>query len=146
MVTRAREMQAENFADEIVDISDNSTNDWVDREVGSGRTTRVLDHEHVQRSRLRTDVRLKLMEKFAPDRYGPRSQVNVLSSKEAEFERLDALTDEQRLQEAKELIAEARRRLALAKWTGELDGAPVTDVEPDDTSDSDREPPGGIGK
>ena len=113
MIARARELQAENFADEIVDISDDSTNDWVDRETQAGRIIRVLDHEHVQRSRLRVDARFKLMEKFAPDRYGQRQQITGANGRPL-FERLQNMTEEQRLAEATALMEQARCRLAMA--------------------------------
>jgi hypothetical protein len=143
MFARAREAQAEHYADEIVQIADDTTRDWVDKQTASG-TVRVLDHEHVQRSRLRVDARLKMMEKLAPTRYGQHSSVTV-TTKDEERARYAALTPEQRMQEAEELIEQARRRIAMAKWTGELDAAPVTDIEPDDEG-SGREPSGGIGE
>jgi hypothetical protein len=77
------------------------------------------------------------MEKYAPDRFGERKKVEI-TTRDAEFARLDALTDEQRLAEARDLIESARRRLAMAQWTGQLgdglgDGR-VTDVPEDPES------------
>ena len=66
---RAREAQADRFADEILEIADDATNDWVERHQG-GETIRVVDHEHIQRSRLRVDARKWLMAKLAPKKYG----------------------------------------------------------------------------
>ena len=66
---RAREAQADRFADEILEIADDSTNDWVERRQGE-ETIRVVDHEHIQRSRLRVDARKWLMAKLAPKKYG----------------------------------------------------------------------------
>jgi hypothetical protein len=60
------------MADEVLEIADDGSNDWMDKEAKSGRLMRTLDHEHVQRSRLRVDARQWLMERFAPDRFGPR--------------------------------------------------------------------------
>jgi hypothetical protein len=48
MVARARELQAENMADEVIDISDDGSNDWMDKETAAGRIIRLLDHKHVQ--------------------------------------------------------------------------------------------------
>jgi hypothetical protein len=66
----ARQMQADALADEILDISDDGSNDWMDRETASGGTIRVIDNEHVQRSRLRVDSRKWLASKLAPKKYG----------------------------------------------------------------------------
>ena len=63
----AREQLCEYWADEILDISDNSANDWVRREHGV-----VLDAEHIQRSRLRVDSRKWLLSKLARTKYGDR--------------------------------------------------------------------------
>jgi hypothetical protein len=66
---RAREAQADRFADEIIEIADDATNDWMERRQGE-ETVRVVDHEHIQRSRLRVDARKWLMAKLAPKKYG----------------------------------------------------------------------------
>lgn len=66
---RAKEAQADHFADELVEIADDGRNDWVEREM-DGQTQRVVDHEHLQRSRLRVDARKWLMSKMAPKKYG----------------------------------------------------------------------------
>ena len=61
----ARERLCDFWADEIVAISDDATNDWVQREHGV-----VLDAEHIQRSRLRVDSRKWLLSKLAHGKYG----------------------------------------------------------------------------
>jgi hypothetical protein len=64
---RAREVQAEKFADELVEIADDGANDWYERE-----GIELPDHEHIQRSRLRADTRKWLMSKMLPKKYGDR--------------------------------------------------------------------------
>ena len=49
----AREAQADALFDEALEIADAAAGDWT--EDGNGK--KVLDHEHVQRSRLRVDTR-----------------------------------------------------------------------------------------
>lgn len=71
---RARELQAETWADEIVEISDNGLNDWSERQTPNGKTETVLDHEHVTRSRLRVDSRKWLLSKLRPGTYGDKLQ------------------------------------------------------------------------
>lgn len=70
---RARGIQADNYADEIIEISDDSTNDWVEREnQRTGETYTELNHEHIQRSRLRVDSRKWIMSKLLPKKYGDK--------------------------------------------------------------------------
>src|SRR5215471_1699014 len=68
---RAKELQADRFAEEIIEIADDGRNDWMEREV-DGRTVRVVDHEHIQRSRVRIDARKWLTAKMAPKKYSDR--------------------------------------------------------------------------
>jgi len=69
---RAREAQAEHWADEILEISDDGSNDWMERKNQDGSTYTVVDHEHVSRSKLRVDSRKWLMSKLAPKKYGDK--------------------------------------------------------------------------
>jgi hypothetical protein len=69
---RAREAQADYFAEEILEIADDGSNDWMDRAIGNGRVITVPDHEHISRSKLRVDARKWLMAKLAPKKYGER--------------------------------------------------------------------------
>lgn len=64
---RAKEAQAVAMEAELLEISDDGSNDWMER-----RGETVLDQEHVQRSRLRIDTRKWLMAKMLPKRYGER--------------------------------------------------------------------------
>lgn len=73
---RAREAQADHFADEILEISDDATNDYMMRKRGDDVET-VVDHEHISRSKLRVDARRWLMSKMAPKKYGDRQEVNL---------------------------------------------------------------------
>lgn len=69
---RARDEQAETLIDEIVDIADDGTNDWMEREHQNGNTYTVLNGEHVQRSRLRIDTRKWYASKVLPKKYGEK--------------------------------------------------------------------------
>jgi hypothetical protein len=69
---QAREDQAEYWAEEILAISDDGSNDWVERETKSGNIITVVDHEHIARSKLRVDTRRWLMSKLLPKKYGER--------------------------------------------------------------------------
>ena len=65
---RAREDQAEFYLDEIIAISDESSQDKVANEDGTERT----DSEAIQRSKLRVDTRKWAMSKLAPKKYGDK--------------------------------------------------------------------------
>ena len=65
-------MQADTLADEITDIADDSSNDWMDRKTKSGDTIRVIDHEAINRSRLRVDARKWIASKLKPKKYGEK--------------------------------------------------------------------------
>lgn len=69
---RAREAQADAMAEDILDIADNGTNDWTERQVGDGEVIEVVNHDHIQRSRLRVDARKWLMARMAPKKYGDK--------------------------------------------------------------------------
>ena len=66
----ARELQADSLFDEALEIADDVSRDWSTDKDGK----KVLDHEHVQRSRLRVDTRKWAAGKLAPKRYGDKMQ------------------------------------------------------------------------
>ncbi|QMV32665.1 terminase small subunit [Ralstonia phage Heva] len=69
---RARAMQMESWADEVLGIADDGSNDTYEDEEGNQRT----DHDVIARSRLRVDTRKWLMSKLAPKKYGDKVDVN----------------------------------------------------------------------
>lgn len=72
---RAREVQAYAMEDEILEIAEDSRNDWVMRQGKDGESRLVFDEERVSRARVRIDARKWLMAKMAPKRYGDRVAV-----------------------------------------------------------------------
>jgi hypothetical protein len=72
---RARELQFDRWAEEVVEISDDGSNDWMERELESGRIIEVPDHEHISRSKLRVDTRKWLLSKLLPKRFGDKLEV-----------------------------------------------------------------------
>jgi len=71
---RAREMQAELMADEMMDIADDGTNDWMTRRNKDGSEYEVVDNEAIQRSKLRIDARKWVASKLLPKKYGERTR------------------------------------------------------------------------
>lgn len=62
----ARIIQAEGMLDEMTDICDDGTNDYMEKEVRNGDTITVPNHDHINRSRLRVDTRKWLTEVCLP--------------------------------------------------------------------------------
>jgi hypothetical protein len=67
----ARELQADALFDEVLDIADNGTNDWMQRN-GEGDEGWALNGEHIQRSRVRIDARKWMAGKLRPKVYGDK--------------------------------------------------------------------------
>lgn len=70
---RAKTLQVEKMAEDILDISDDGENDtYIDAD-----GIRRVDNDVIQRSRLRVDTRKWLMAKLMPKKYGERQDINV---------------------------------------------------------------------
>ena len=86
---RACEERSYAQAEEIIDIADNATNDYMEKLEGDGY---IFNSENVQRSRLRIDTRKWLMSKMNPKVYGDKLDMTTngndigvaLSAKQAE--------------------------------------------------------------
>lgn len=75
--TRAREIQAETFGDELFEIVDDASNDWMEINDKEGKSIGwKLNGDHVQRSRLRFDARRWWMSKVLPKQYGEKLDLN----------------------------------------------------------------------
>ncbi|TGT42834.1 terminase small subunit protein [Mesorhizobium sp. M8A.F.Ca.ET.165.01.1.1] len=70
--TRARAMQADTHVDEMQDIADDGSNDYVTKTNADGSTYDQVNSEHIQRSRLRIDTRKWVAERMQPKKYGTR--------------------------------------------------------------------------
>jgi hypothetical protein len=68
---KARQIQAETLADEITDIADDSTNDYMIKKYGDDERE-VINSENIQRSRLRVDARKWVASKLLPKKYGDK--------------------------------------------------------------------------
>lgn len=74
----ARLIQAEILADELMDIADDGSNDWMERN-GENSEGYQLNGEHVQRSRLRVDTRKWYLSKVLP-KFADRKEIDHRSS------------------------------------------------------------------
>lgn len=99
---QAREEGADAIAEECLEIADDSSEDY-----RPGKDGPVFDSEHVQRSKLRIDTRLKLLAKWFPQRYGESVTLRGDASNPLEVRsRTHELTDE----ELAALAAQGARR------------------------------------
>ena len=110
---RARELLVEAWADEIIDIADDGTTDYVVKVGRNGREYEAVDQEHIQRSRLRVDARRWLLSKLNPGQYGDHVEVQHTG----EVEHRHQIADDERI-----------RRLALFLLDSPA-GSPAIDGE-----------------
>lgn len=71
---QAREIQSHIYADEIVDIADDSSGDVLCDEYGNQKQ----NHEFVQRSKLRIDARKWHASKTNPSKYGDKTEIQAV--------------------------------------------------------------------
>jgi hypothetical protein len=74
--TRATDERVEVMADEILEISDDSSRDTISTEKGD-----IPDNEWINRSRLRVDARKWLMSKMRPSKYGDKLDITSKDEK-----------------------------------------------------------------
>lgn len=85
---------AEALAEEIFDIADDASNDWMERLDSEGQGVGwQLNGDHVRRSQLRIDVRKWYLSKIMPKKYGEKVQtehsgsLNLTNVSDEELER-----------------------------------------------------------
>lgn len=70
-IARARDDGFDALAEECLEIADDASNDWMERQDDDGNAIGWrVNGDHVTRSRLRIETRLKLLAKWDPKRYG----------------------------------------------------------------------------
>jgi hypothetical protein len=72
---RAHEEYADAVFEELLEIADDSANDYMERETRKG-ITYVLKAEAVSRSKLRVDTRKWMLARLAPKKYGDKPDAN----------------------------------------------------------------------
>lgn len=95
-LVQARERGIEALLDEVIDIADDGTNDWTTKTNHDGTEYDAVDRDHIQRSKLRIETRIKLAQMLKPKKYGPK---------------LDVTSDGKQINDY-DAVAEARKRLA----------------------------------
>lgn len=102
---RAKEESADAFVEEILDIADDGSNDWMERKDAEGEIIGwQLNGEHVQRSKLRVDTRKWAASKLKPKKYGDKIDHTHAGGDKPVHMILTEMTAEQATAEYKGLI------------------------------------------
>lgn len=82
LAARAREAYADVVFDEAIDIADDGSRDEVEIMDANGEPTGRfrVDHDVIQRARLRVETRLRIASKLAPKKYGEKMQVDMTAN------------------------------------------------------------------
>lgn len=87
----AKVFQIESLVDDMLDIADDSGNDYVMNDKGEA----ICDHNHIQRDRVRIDLRKWLASKLAPKIYGDKIfEDNSLADRLANLHKVFVTKDE----------------------------------------------------
>lgn len=82
--TRAREAQADSLFDEILDIADDGSNDWMERKNSDGENIGWQENgEALRRSALRVDARKWMAGKLMPKKYSDKFSLEGTMTHEA---------------------------------------------------------------
>lgn len=73
----AREDLLEHWAEDIIEISDDGSRDYIETDLGDGVVGSKVDHDHIARSKLRVDSRKWLLARLAAKKYGDRISTEV---------------------------------------------------------------------
>jgi len=83
--TRAKRESADALVDEMLDIADDSHNDWMEKFTEEEGKSDQLNPENIQRARLRIETRKWISARMQPKKYGERIEQTITA--------LAALTD-----------------------------------------------------
>lgn len=72
---RATEERAEHIFEDILDIADDGERDVIIRVNEDGTTDEIVNHDHIQRSKLRVDARKWVLSRMQPKKYGDKLDV-----------------------------------------------------------------------
>ena len=81
---RAREAQADSLVDELLDIADDGSNDWMEKRNSSGEVAGWQENgEAIRRSQVRIEARKWIAARLRPKKYGDRLDVDQRTTHEA---------------------------------------------------------------
>ena len=80
MMEAARAAGYDILANECLAIADDGSGDYVETTDRFGNPKMAVDKEHIQRSKLRIETRVKLLAKWHPHKYGEKIQIEQKSA------------------------------------------------------------------
>jgi hypothetical protein len=89
--TQAKQRQIESMMEDIIDISDDSSQDSITRVGKNGEEYEVCNSEFINRSRIRIDTRKWLASKLAPKIYGDKLNIATEKTDEKDIEKARAI-------------------------------------------------------
>lgn len=92
---RAREIGFDAIAAECLSIAEDGSKDYATKKREDGSAYEAFDSEHVQRSKLRIETRLKLLAKWDPKRYGEKVTQELTGAGGAPLFPAQKMTDDQ---------------------------------------------------
>lgn len=90
--TRARELGLDEIAEEVFELADDGSNDWMERENKDGSKGYQINGEALGRSRLRFDARRWYLSKLAPKRFGDKVAIEASGPDGGPIEMTEAAT------------------------------------------------------
>jgi hypothetical protein len=90
---RAREAQTEAVLDDVIEISDDNRLDYIFKvaDDASGQSAQaIVDHDHINRSKLRIETRFRFAAKMHPRKYGDKVQQEITGKDGGPVELSDA--------------------------------------------------------
>lgn len=125
---QARESLLDVYADEMLDISDDGTTDYITKVGRNGHEYEAVDQEHIQRSRLRVDTRKWILSKLRPGTYGDKVTAEVTGSVGVTHD-ISTLSERERMRRFALFMVEDQRQPAV-------DGEAVAVMQPGDEASS----------
>lgn len=84
---KAKEESADALFEQILDIADDGSNDWVEQHSeDAGKAAYKVNGEAIQRSKLRVDTRKWMAGKMRPKKYGDQVNTNITPDKPLSIE------------------------------------------------------------
>jgi hypothetical protein len=124
--SRARKLRGTLWEEQILEIADDSRNDWLQKETMFGAIVDVPNRELIERTKIRLDSRFRLMAIADPARYAPKTKHEHSGEMEVTH-RIERMSPAEREADAAELLARAKR---LAPPMLEATAEPVNEPEP----------------
>ena len=82
---KARDSGCHAIAEQIIDIADDASGDWIVVQKPDGTTETVINPQHLQRCKLRIKARCWLLSKLLPRTYGDRPDPAALEKPESDL-------------------------------------------------------------